>query len=249
MALTQRITDLEQLQTQRIGYMAVSLTNYDNDLEPEIAEGSVLEIGGAVYEAAADEPITGWGGIGNSNDVYILIDAGTLGAVFTLVAPTWSTTKQGWYDGLDRYVGKLYKDGAGAYTLKRVPYPRRVAAIRVAEELASDVVEMAKIKDLAVTTGKIADAAVTAAKIADGVVNKNKLGPWAAPGSSGALGVGEVWGTVEGILCGSVTAGSIVLDFGGGVAPTVTGAFTAVEGIVIKGGGAGGTFYMRRLWA
>ena len=120
MALTLRVTDIEQLQAQRIGYMAVSLTEYDSDLEPEIAEGSVLEIGGAVYEAAADEPITGWGGIGNSNDVYILIDAGTLGAVFTLVAPTWSTTKQGWYDGLDRYVAKLYKDAGGDYTLKRI---------------------------------------------------------------------------------------------------------------------------------
>jgi len=120
MALTLRVTDIEQLQAQRIGYMAVSLTEYDTDAEPEIAEGSVLEIGGAVYEAAADEPITGWGGIGNSNDVYILIDAGTLGAVFTLVAPTWSTTKQGWYDGLDRYVAKLYKDAGGDYTLKRI---------------------------------------------------------------------------------------------------------------------------------
>jgi len=120
MALVQKTTDIQQLQTQRIGYMAVSLTEYDSDLEPAVAEGSVLEIAGALFEAAADEPITGWGAIGNNNDVYVKINAGTLGAEFTLVAPTWSTTKQGWYDGLDRYVGGLRKDAAGAYAFKQV---------------------------------------------------------------------------------------------------------------------------------
>jgi len=162
MALTLRVTDIEQLQAQRIGYMAVSLTEYDSDLEPEIAEGSVLEIGGAVYEAAADEPITGWGGIGNSNDVYILIDAGTLGAVFTLVAPTWSTTKQGWYDGLDRYVAKLYKDAGGDYTDKGLlqggPEIRNAA-------VGADAIRTSQIQDAVITNAKIADLAVTNEKL------------------------------------------------------------------------------------
>lgn len=45
-----------------------------------------------------------------------------------------------------------------------------------AKLLASDSVEEAKIKDLAVTTKKIANAAIATAKLADGAVTEPKLG-------------------------------------------------------------------------
>lgn len=234
------------------GMLALSLTNYDNDSEPQIAAGSIVEIGDAIFQFTAAESITGWGSIGNNNDVYIkLVVSGTaVTASFTTVAPTWSTSKQGWYDGLDRYVAKLYKDASGNYTLKRMLRDPRVARILVAEELTDEVVKTAKIEDLAVTTAKLDNAAVTAAKIANGAVNKDKLGPWTS-GSSGTLGAGATWGTVEGLLVGVVTAGTIELDFGASSCIVNTGGLiVAVEGTVIKdSGGGGGAFYMVRLWS
>lgn len=115
-----------QIEDQRKGFLGLSLTNYDNDSEPQIAAGSTVELSGAVFAFASAESITGWGGIGTSTDVYIkLVVAGAaITAEFTTAAPTWSTSKQGWYgtagSALHRYVAKLYKDGSGNYTLKRM---------------------------------------------------------------------------------------------------------------------------------
>jgi len=111
---------METLDRQRRGYQAISLTHYDDNLEPKIAAGSIVELGGALFKCEADESITGWAGIGNDNDVYIkLVPSGTTAtAAFTTAAPTWSTSKQGWYVGNDRYIGGLRKDAGGNYTKK-----------------------------------------------------------------------------------------------------------------------------------
>ena len=120
MAGAQVTIALSALEKQRLGYQAISLTEYDSDLEPEIAAGSKIEISGALFEFAAPESITGWAGIALSTDAWIklVVTGATVAAEFTDVAPTWDTAKQGWYDGLDRYIGGLYKDGSGDYTLK-----------------------------------------------------------------------------------------------------------------------------------
>jgi len=120
MAGSQVETDILQLQKQRLGYQGVSLTNFDNDNESQIAAGSKVEVGGALFEFAAPESITGWAGIGNNNDVYIkLTVAGvSITASFTTTPSTWSTSKQGFYDALERYIGGLYKDAGGNYTKK-----------------------------------------------------------------------------------------------------------------------------------
>ncbi len=109
-----------QIERQRLGYQAISLTEYDTTLEPKICAGSKVEIAGALYEFAALESITGWGAIAVSSDVYIklVVAVEAVTAEFTTTAPTWSTSKQGWYDGLDRYVFRLYKDAAGNYVQK-----------------------------------------------------------------------------------------------------------------------------------
>jgi len=126
---------METLDRQRRGYQAISLTHYDDDLEPKIAAGSIVEVGGALFKCESDESITGWAGIGNSNDVYVkLVPSGAaVTAAFVTAAPTWSTSKQGWYVGNDRYVGGLYKDSGGDYTIKWLyepsPWLEKVIAI------------------------------------------------------------------------------------------------------------------------
>lgn len=105
-----------------MSFAALSLTHFADALEPQIAAGSLCEIGGALYEFAANESITGWAGIAVSSAVYIkLVAAGaSVTAAFTTTAPTWNTTLHGWYSGTDRYIGGLYKDAGGNYIRKSI---------------------------------------------------------------------------------------------------------------------------------
>ena len=122
MAGSQILIALTQIEKQRLGYQAISLTNFALTTEPQIAAGSKVEIGEALFEFTAPESITGWAGIGVSQNVYIKLTVAGVAvtASFTITAPTWSESKQGFYVGLDRYIGGLYKDGGGLYTKKYV---------------------------------------------------------------------------------------------------------------------------------
>ena len=107
-----------QLEKQRLGKMALSLTEFGTTNEPEIAAGSVVEIGGSLFVVTVDEAITGWAGIGNDTDAYIRLVPGVGGAdfaaEFTTTAPTWSASKQGWYHDIKRYVGGLRRGASAA---------------------------------------------------------------------------------------------------------------------------------------
>jgi len=123
MALTQKSDNVDRYNTGQKGYNGVSLTNFDNTSAPQIASGSVFEIGGALFEASVDESITGWAGISNGTDAYIYVTDGGLGtatAAYSATAPTWDTSKQGWYNGLTRAIAGLYKVDAGTYANKYV---------------------------------------------------------------------------------------------------------------------------------
>jgi hypothetical protein len=118
-------TAASQIDKQRLGYQAISLTEYDTTAEPEIVAGSKVEVGGALYEFTVDEAGTGWGGIAVSTECYIaLVPSGaTVSWIYTTTAPTWNTEKQGWYSGANRYVFHLYKDASGNYANKSLLTP------------------------------------------------------------------------------------------------------------------------------
>lgn len=122
MALAQITTDIEKLEKTYEGYNGVSLTNFDNTSEPQIAVGSVVEVGGSIFEVqSSDEPITGWSGISNDTAVYIYIDS--LGAAsFSSASPIWNTARQGWYNSNDRAVAGVYKVDASTYQDKYIFY-------------------------------------------------------------------------------------------------------------------------------
>jgi hypothetical protein len=173
MAGSQIIIVALQIESQRLGYQAISLQAYDTVLESAIMAGSVVEIGSALFEFTADEPITGWGGIANNNPVYIklTVAGASVTASFTTVAPTWSTSKQGWYIGAERVIGGLYKDGAGLYTKKWLYGGQNFRAAT------------ANLRDVAVTVDKLADDAVIADKIDKGF----------DAGGSVAVPAGDYW--------------------------------------------------------
>jgi len=78
------------------GQHQVSLTNYSTTAESQVAAGSVIEIGGALYKFDSNESITGSPSDGT---VYIMaVPSGdSVTCAYTDTAPTWSDSKQGWY--------------------------------------------------------------------------------------------------------------------------------------------------------
>ncbi|HXK36583.1 MAG TPA: hypothetical protein VJ553_03300 [Candidatus Paceibacterota bacterium] len=121
-----------QVDAQRLGFQSISLTEFASTAECQISAGSKVEIQGALYQFPADESITGWGGIGASNAVYILLTTAgaSVTASFTTTAPTWSVTAQGWYTGAARVIGGLYKDAGSLYTLKWLYEEKQIASVK-----------------------------------------------------------------------------------------------------------------------
>jgi len=118
---------------QRKGFSALSLTNYENTSEPAIEAGSVLEVGGALFEFESEEAITVTPADGV---VYVkVVPAGaSITAEFTATAPTWDPSKFGWYgtagNASHRYVGVMVQSGTGTVfaskqLIKKISVPGR----------------------------------------------------------------------------------------------------------------------------
>ena len=120
MPFSQIPTAVTILNSGLIGYCGVSLTNYSTSALSAIASGSAIEIAGAFFKADADITInaTSWTAITTATTAYVtLTPSGTAGsqiltAEYSATAPTWSTSKQGWYASAAssvRYVAQVYK--------------------------------------------------------------------------------------------------------------------------------------------
>jgi hypothetical protein len=118
-----------QVEKQRLGFIALSLTNYDNDSEPQIAASSVVEISGSLFKFDSNDSIGGTPTSGQINYIMLEVsgsgDSQTVSGSWTTTAPTWNDAKQGWYDvtGNKRYVGGCYYDGTN-YKLKFINHHR-----------------------------------------------------------------------------------------------------------------------------
>lgn len=85
------------LEEQRLGYFGLSLTNFTTLGVPQIV-GNV-EVAGSLYTFSTPEDILGLTAT-PAGDMYVKLIpqvAGTISAVWTEIAPTWSDEKQGWY--------------------------------------------------------------------------------------------------------------------------------------------------------
>jgi hypothetical protein len=110
-----------------VGHINIGLTNFDNDSLPAIAQGSKCEIGGSYFFAASDQAVTGSATASSVNYIYIETDGDV---VWSTTAPTWDDTKSGWYNGTDRAVARLYRDGSSNYLDKYVYSQNQISVIR-----------------------------------------------------------------------------------------------------------------------
>jgi hypothetical protein len=106
-----------------LGFIGVSLTNYETSGLSAIAAGSCVEIGGAFFNFPAQETInaSSWSAIASAANAYLaLTPSGTAGsqiltASWVANVPVWSESKQGWYasaGSITRVIGSAYKVSA-----------------------------------------------------------------------------------------------------------------------------------------
>ncbi|MCP4395348.1 MAG: hypothetical protein GY804_13940 [Alphaproteobacteria bacterium] len=100
-----------------------SLTNWDaSTTKPEIAAGSIIEVGGSFYQADSDTALTDESGISDGTVHIKLVPAGGGASVVPTLTndaiPTWSAVKAGWYDNDDMFLPYEMTKASAAYSSK-----------------------------------------------------------------------------------------------------------------------------------
>ncbi len=100
-----------------------SLTNWDaTTTKPEIASGSIIEVGGSFYQADSDTALTDESGISDGTVHIKLVPAGGGASVVPTLTndaiPTWSAVKAGWYDNDDKFLPYEMEKASAVYTGK-----------------------------------------------------------------------------------------------------------------------------------
>ncbi len=126
MSFSQISTSVSIISSGLKGYQAISLTQFVTSAQSLIASGSAIEIANAFFLANGNitPNASSWTAVTTANTAYIsLLPAGsagvqTLSAWYSDTAPTWVTSKAGWYasaGSLTRYVGGVTKTSPTQY--------------------------------------------------------------------------------------------------------------------------------------
>lgn len=118
------VDNIELVLTDAIlGLDKSTLTHMSDTTVPAIALGSTIEIGGSLLKAEAEEaisttdPVTGT--TVADGTVYVCINGTTRLAYLSATAPTWSDSKQGWYNVSTwanyRYINYLITKNSTSY--------------------------------------------------------------------------------------------------------------------------------------
>lgn len=103
------------------GFMQVALTEWNTGTQPQIAANSVVEINGALYTNPSNVLITG--ATVNSTWYDILLTPSGSSFTASFIARNtgvWSDSKQGLYDGNNRVVACVYRDGSANFINKNI---------------------------------------------------------------------------------------------------------------------------------
>jgi len=112
-AIQERHLSQQTVQAFNKGKFEVTISNYDNESAPIVKAGSTFENNGKSITVLTDQTPTGYSTISVSTTFYLAYDLSKEEFYFTSSSPTWSDTKQGWYNGDDRYLFGMYKDSGG----------------------------------------------------------------------------------------------------------------------------------------
>ena len=109
-------------QAMRNGHFALSLTEMDSTTIPQIAAGSIIDISGTLVYFYSNETITGTASDGVTY-IKLIYSSGTIAAIWTATAPTFDSSKNGWYgtggSSSHRYIASMIKSST-SYTDKKL---------------------------------------------------------------------------------------------------------------------------------
>jgi hypothetical protein len=104
-----------------VGITTFRLTNWDSGTtKPAIAEGSVIEVGGSIYQADSNTALTDEGGLTNGTVHIKLVPSGST-VIPTLTndaIPSWDANKAGWYSGTSKFLPFEMEKSSAVYTNK-----------------------------------------------------------------------------------------------------------------------------------
>jgi hypothetical protein len=112
-------TNFDTIQSRSMkGFLDMSLEGMTTGSVPTILAGSHIEINASIYQFSADYApnASSWTAISSASNVFLkAIPSGTTCTVeYTTTAPTWSSSKKGWYTSNDRIFAWMRKDSTGA---------------------------------------------------------------------------------------------------------------------------------------
>ena len=140
--LTDWTNFIDRTTKQGRGYFGVTFSNLDATTESKPQAGSIIENNGSFFQSASEESPTGWSSISNSTQAYMYMDnAGAYS--YSTSAPTFSASKNGYYNGTSRAVLKVYKDASGNYTNKGVYFSQNYIAGEI--DTTDDILSNGKI--------------------------------------------------------------------------------------------------------
>ncbi len=100
-----------------------SLTNWDaSTTKPQIASGSIIEVGGSFYQADSDTALTDDGGLSDGTcHIKLVVAGGGASVVPTLTndaIPVWDADKVGWYSGTTKFLSYEMTKASAVYGSK-----------------------------------------------------------------------------------------------------------------------------------
>lgn len=262
MAFLQIVTSVTIINSGLIGYSGISLTNFTTSAASNIASGSGIEIAGAFFKADADviPNASSWTVITTATTTYLgLTPSGTAGSMLLTAswlnyAPTWSTSKQGWYASTSsniRVVASAYKEGATRSSVKRIINNLQSNTLYGNDNLPTGTILMyngASWVDNVTLSGWYACTTANSAYGVPALTNKFIMGALASGATGGNNSVTEVLahshgvtdpGHIHSIYVGATETGSYnVTKWIGTATPSQTSTYSAITGISINSTGA-----------
>ena len=113
---------METLNKAYKGKADISLSNFNNDLEPVVKIGSVFDNDGAIFLIETDdETPSDYGTINNNTMFYLVFNSDIESFFYTETSPIWEDSKQGWYESGQnfRYLFSLFKNDGGTLYQKK----------------------------------------------------------------------------------------------------------------------------------
>lgn len=136
-----------------------SLTNGGTTTKPEVAIGSMIEVGGSMYQADSDTALTDESGLADGTVHIKLVPSGST-VIPTMTndsIPDWDSEKGGWYDGDDKFLPFEMTKAGAVYSGKK-EYVNQYKSVALATDSSGAMQEEYYIHNSSTTNSAVFNA-------------------------------------------------------------------------------------------